>query len=229
MQITQHGLWQKATLRPGPLPDESKSKLLTLVNEETEEEFEELLEEAAAIAEPMAWFCVSSVESVDESAAIIGGVRVESPLVAKKLGPVRRCFPYVISCGPALEQWSLQYQGDFLTEFWADEIKKHYLTVMIREFLGWLKAEFHIEQHYAALNPGSLKDWPLSGQRELFDILGGRETVHANIGVTYTDSFLMLPSKSVSGVGFESGSFYENCQYCPLEKCPNRRAVRITE
>jgi hypothetical protein len=39
----------------------------------------------------------------------------------------------------------------------------------------------------------------------------------------------MFPTKTISGVAFESEAFYENCQYCPLEKCPNRRAKRLTE
>jgi hypothetical protein len=37
----------------------------------------------------------------------------------------------------------------------------------------------------------------------------------------------MLPSKSSSGIAFESEVFYENCQFCPLENCPNRRAKRV--
>jgi hypothetical protein len=73
------------------------------------------------------------------------------------------------------------------------------------------------------MNPGSLKEWPLIGQRELFAILG-RDYIFENIGVRLSDSMLMLPSKTVSGLGFESEKDYHNCIYCPLKDCPNRRA-----
>jgi hypothetical protein len=34
----------------------------------------------------------------------------------------------------------------------------------------------------------------------------------------------MLPTKSVSGIFFPTETSYENCQLCPRENCPNRRA-----
>ena len=82
-------------------------------------------------------------------------------------------------------------------------------------------------RHLPSLNPGSIAAWPISGQAELFAILGGREFVETQTGVIYTPSYLMLPSKSVSGIAFESETFYENCQYCPIDNCPGRRAKRI--
>jgi len=41
--------------------------------------------------------------------------------------------------------------------------------------------------------------------------------------VTLTDSFIMVPLKSASGLLFPTESTYENCQLCPREACPNRR------
>ena len=42
-------------------------------------------------------------------------------------------------------------------------------------------------------------------------------------GITLTDSFLMLPNKSGSGVVYETKEDYMNCQDCKREKCPNRK------
>ena len=70
------------------------------------------------------------------------------------------------------------------------------------------------------MNPGSLPDWPISQQRPLFDLVGKA----AEIGVHLTDSYLMRPLKSVSGILFATDVTYENCQLCPVERCPNRRA-----
>ena len=45
-----------------------------------------------------------------------------------------------------------------------------------------------------------------------------------DIGVELTDTFLMLPVKSGSGLLFETEQSYENCSMCPRTDCPNRRA-----
>lgn len=209
------------------LTEAQRKKLLALANEETAEELADLIAEAEAVAEPLALFTVSPVTEVGEASVKIGDITVESAWVAGKLGGKARCFPYIVTCGKALEDWSSQYDGDPLAEFWADEIKKIYLGRTSKEFFDYLKANYRTGGHLTALNPGSLEGWPIQGQRELFRMLGGRDWVGERAGVRYTDSYLMIPSKTVSGVAFESEVFYENCQYCPLEKCPNRRARRI--
>jgi hypothetical protein len=61
----------------------------------------------------------------------------------------------------------------------------------------------------------------LREQRKLFRILGDTE---AMIGVRLTQSCLMIPSKSVSGVRFATETSFESCQLCPRDRCPGRRA-----
>ncbi|MGE5222062.1 MAG: vitamin B12 dependent-methionine synthase activation domain-containing protein, partial [Omnitrophica WOR_2 bacterium] len=74
----------------------------------------------------------------------------------------------------------------------------------------------------AAMNPGSLEDWPLSEQNSLFALLGD---VTETTGVRLTDSMLMQPTKSVSGIYFTSAEGFASCQLCPRQACPNRRAT----
>ena len=71
------------------------------------------------------------------------------------------------------------------------------------------------------MNPGSLADWPLTQQKELFSILGN---VEAAIGVTLTDGMAMVPTKSTSGIYFATEIRFESCQLCPNEGCIGRRA-----
>jgi hypothetical protein len=71
------------------------------------------------------------------------------------------------------------------------------------------------------MNPGSLENWPISEQKPLFSLFGDVEKL---IGVRLSDSFLMFPIKSVSGIYFPTESSFASCQLCPREKCPNRRA-----
>ena len=159
----------------------------------------------------------------------INGVDTHSQLVAEKLSGRSRCFPYIVTCGSALEEWSKKYAGDFLLGFWADEIKKKFLIQGFAAFKEHLQQCYRTVGHLSALNPGSLPSWPISGQEALFAILGGREFVQQVIGVTYSDTFLMHPSKTMSGICFESEVAYENCQHCPLTDCPGRRAPQIKE
>jgi hypothetical protein len=71
------------------------------------------------------------------------------------------------------------------------------------------------------MNPGSLTDWPLDEQRQLFDLLGDTQEL---AGVCLTESLLMLPTKSVSGILFETESRFESCQLCPRVRCRARGA-----
>lgn len=78
----------------------------------------------------------------------------------------------------------------------------------------------------STMAPGSLGDWPIQQQKPLFQLLGDTE---AMIGVRLTESFLMLPSKSVSGIWFPTQTRFESCQLCPGQRCPNRRAPHAPE
>jgi len=227
MQIQTVGSLMCAALHETTLNDTDKQALLSMANEELAEELDDMLTEAASVANPMVLFGVCAITDASQQGVTINGVRVDNPLVAEKLSGKSRCFPYIVTCGTALEKWSEQYKNDVLASVWADEIKKKYLQLTVRTFQSYIKDTYHMSGYRAALNPGSRAEWPISGQKELFDILGGSELVKEKIGVVYTDSFLMLPTKTVSGISFESETAYENCQYCPLEKCPNRRAKRI--
>jgi cobalamin-dependent methionine synthase I len=65
------------------------------------------------------------------------------------------------------------------------------------------------------LSPGE-PDWPLEGQRELFDLVPGEE-----IGVTLTDTFLMRPLKSLSlvvGIGENLSTGGSPCEFCSLNQ-----------
>lgn len=225
MNITPSGAFLTGRLCDTSLSEQDRAVLLALANEETADELLDLMAEAEALADPKVLFGVCTAEAAGFDRIRINGVAVDSPLVWEKLKGKNRCFPYIATCGAELEAWSKQYRGDLLTEFWADEIKKRYLQRITGAFFENLKQNYHTTGHLTALNPGSVKDWPIDGQRELFEILGGRAFVEEQIGIIYTESFLMLPSKSLSGIAFESDAFYENCQYCPLTNCPNRRAA----
>ena len=71
------------------------------------------------------------------------------------------------------------------------------------------------------MGPGQL-DWPIEQQRELFSLLGH---VKDSIGVALTESSMMVPRKSISGIIFPTEETFVTCQLCQRNKCPSRKAA----
>lgn len=178
--------------------------------------------EAEAVARPAAVFRALPVEETAEG-VLLAGVLLKEDFVREKLSGCDTVYPYIATCGPEAEEWSLEFE-DFYEQYVADAIKLQLVglarTALYERVCGYLGEG----EHLSSLNPGSLQEWPITGQVPLFAMLdgGGRE-----IGVTLTDSMLMVPSKSVSGIFFATPDHYENCQLCPRLDCPNRRAPFI--
>ena len=204
------------------LSDEARERILSIGTDDDRDEVSQMLESAALAARPGFAFRRVPVEKAEGGVAL-GGVLFSNPLVSGRLAPVAECYPCVVTCGKELEEWSLAYRSDPLSQYRADEIKRAYLACASRAFSERLRSLIPPPAHAASLNPGSLKEWPLAAQQDLFALLG-REEISSRLGVTLTPSMLMLPSKSVSGIWFESTVSYENCMYCPRTDCPGRRA-----
>lgn len=183
-----------------------------------------LVEEAKAIARPRAMYRVAYVDSRDESSVVIGGVRFQSRVLRVNLDGVHRVFPFAVTGGGELHEW-MRGKGDLLVRYYADVISERAL----RRASATLKA--HLVRRYglgrtSTMSPGSLEDWSIQEQRPLFDLLGDPEEA---IGVRLTDSMLMIPSKSVSGIRFPVEKTFESCQLCQRERCPSRKAPHDPE
>lgn len=175
--------------------------------------------EAEAIARPKAFYKVAFIEAREDNVLKIDGIPFTSQVLSVNLQNTHRVFPYTATCGTELETWAKSLD-DMLWRYWADVI----MEMALRAAINTLKT--HIETRYqlpksSAMSPGSLEDWPIEEQRQLFMLLGDTaETV----GVRLTDSCLMIPAKSISGIRFATEESFESCQLCPREGCPSRRA-----
>jgi len=182
-------------------------------------ELQVLATQAEAVARPKALCKVAYIEERDDNSVVIDGVRLTSRVLRVNLDKAHRVFPYVATCGMELQEWESGLE-DLLHRYWADAIKAMALSVAVRHCDSYIADTFHPSKT-ARMSPGSLADWPLPEQRPLFHLLGDPE---AAIGVRLTDSFLMVPNKSVSGIRFPTEESFESCQLCPREGCPGRRA-----
>ena len=186
------------------------------------DEIRRLVEAARPVAKPRAIYEVAFVEAREGQDAIrLGGARFVSRAVRSNLETVERVFPYIASCGPELDQLPLA-ADDFVGQFCRDTIKEMALHAALSHLRAHVQETFAIPK-MAGMSPGSgdAHVWPIQQQKELFSIFGD---VHALIGVTLTDTFLMLPNKTVSGILYPTEVDFVTCQLCHREVCPNRRA-----
>jgi hypothetical protein len=188
-------------------------------NEYIEKTARQLLEIARPIARPKAVYEVGYVENKNEDSLDIGSVRFTSRLLRANLNKITRVFPYIVTCGRELDEIAIPSQ-DFMPKYCLDVIKEMALRSAISYLESYLKRSYALGQ-VSRMNPGSLPSWPITQQRELFSIFGNVEEL---IGVKLTESYLMIPVKSVSGIFFPTEVRFESCQLCSREVCHERRA-----
>jgi hypothetical protein len=179
----------------------------------------ELIGLAEAIAKPKALCGVAFVEERGEDFVVVDGVKLSSRVLAVNLAPVGRVFPYLATCGTELEVWA-NGLDDMLYRFWAEAIRESAMRCAMAEIERFLK-ESYAQDETSRMSPGSLEDWPIQQQLPLFRLLGETQ---GTIGVRLTESLLMLPTKTVSGIRFGAESGFESCMLCPRPTCQNRRA-----
>lgn len=199
--------------------DQLLAKLHMDADDEGVDEVGELLKEARSIARPKGMYREAFIDSKGDDYVVVEGVKLTSRVLRVNLSEVYRIYPYAATCGRELEEWSESIY-DPLWRYWADAIKEMALIPVVTALRKHLMDSYHLEK-VSSMNPGSLEDWPIKEQGGLFTLLGDTKSA---IGVELTDSFLMLPVKSVSGIWFPTQTNYENCQLCPREGCPGRRA-----
>ena len=184
------------------------------------DEVQPLIETAKTLIDPKAAFKVSYINQKLEDTVDIDGVRFTSRVLRKNLEEVERVFPYIITIGDKLKEKGSE-SDNLIEEYYFDVIGNIALSAT-RQFL-----EKQLQSRYGLggmsfMSPGSLTDWPIEEQKPLFSLFGEEKTP---IGVELSKSLLMLPAKSLSGIYFPTEVSFFNCQLCPRDKCPGRKAA----
>jgi len=189
---------------------------------EDETAFLDLLEKVRPLAAPKALYSDAYIQAKGRDTVHLGDTTFTSPALRLNLEVAERVFPFVVTCGHELDDLPLPV-NDFLQVFWLDTIKADLLGQAMRFFHEHIKRHYLIEK-YSSMSPGSgdVSVWPIEQQRPLFDLLGD---VQALIGVHLTDSFLMVPNKTVSGILFPTEKDFRTCQVCHRQDCPSRSAA----
>ncbi|MFZ7133590.1 MAG: vitamin B12 dependent methionine synthase [Eubacteriales bacterium] len=154
-----------------------------------------LIRNAEKIANAKGIYKKLTIDHRDASAIVIEGIPFHSKVLAESTKGKKDVFPYIITCGTEIEDWSESIDG-LMEKYIVDGIKSmilfdstQYIANHILKIYQLESLDYHI--------PGFLDDWSIYEQKELFALLG--EDVQAT-GVYLTESSLMRPTKSVSGI-----------------------------
>ncbi len=181
-----------------------------------------LVGQAESVARPRAFLRAARVDRLgDDGAVVVGGVRLVSHLLQRQLEGNAVVYPFLATCGRELDAWAAAIDpSDLLGRYFAEVIKEHAVQQAVAAALDRLQPALD-GQAVGIMNPGSLEDWPLTEQASLFRLFEGQDR---ELGVTLTESSLMVPTKSVSGLAFASATGFVPCQLCSRPDCPGRRA-----
>lgn len=180
---------------------------------------QELIESLQPVIQPKALYRLCYIDSRQDSTTTFGGVGFSSRVMQVNLKQTERVFPFIVTAGRELEE-AARATSDVLHQYTLDILKETVLRQALEYVRTHLKEAYHL-QNISMMNPGSLTDWPITEQPKLFSLFGD---VKQLIGVELTESCLMYPVKSISGVIFPTEVSFVNCQLCPREDCPGRKA-----
>lgn len=146
-------------------------------------------------------------------------------IIARQLRKSEQFVLFAATAGKEFAEWMeslkdsddivMQYIADSLGSCLAEKAADYMETVLQKQISsqGW--------QHTSRFSPGYC-EWHVSEQQKLFSLF----PTDAPCGIILTDSSLMMPIKSVSGVigiGSEVKKMKYSCGICGFEKCYKKR------
>ncbi|MEM1507226.1 MAG: vitamin B12 dependent-methionine synthase activation domain-containing protein [Candidatus Bathyarchaeia archaeon] len=180
-----------------------------------------LIDICRPLIKPKAVYTFLKVVSINgDKISLSSGHTFKSIILSDMLKTEQTIAPYVVTIGPKLENYISENAKGSILEAWimekigdyALEKAAAHARSLIEKGLGGSATSF-------GPGTGTGKLFGIEQQEVLFRILDPPR----NIGVHLTSSYLMVPRKSVSGVLAAIGKGYVACQYCPRERCENRR------
>jgi hypothetical protein len=201
--------------------DSLRAELHVLPESDDAAALEKLADRCLAEGRPKAIYRESFVDARTPDSITIDGIVFRSRVLRMNMEKAERVFPFIVTCGTEFDRIDVP-ADDLLGLFWLDAVKARALHCARKHLND------HLDRRYAlgktsSMNPGSgdATVWPIEQQKELFSLLG---SVKERIGVVLTDSFLMIPNKTVSGIRFPTELDFRSCQLCHREKCASRSA-----
>jgi hypothetical protein len=188
------------------------------------------IERARTLAHPRAVYEVYETADAADGAVLLGTGKFTGKILSKVLGGSDLATVYAVTLGPELDGESsrLSAGGDVLSSVLLDTAGS---LVLARASLSFISRVYDTEaapRGYSVtppFGPGQCR-WDLAEQKVLFNLINP-----SRIGITLTETFLMIPKKSVSGllgIGRPDAIFTKTpCQICDRKDCPGRSMFEI--
>jgi len=162
-----------------------------------------------------------------------GGVRLEnncfltSPKLAKTLKKSKKTVCFLATIGNRIEKEINQLfkQNSLARAYTLDAMGSAAVENIVEQFQSQMREKTKTRGETVTLrfSPGYC-DWHVTEQKKLFHLVDSKR-----IGIELTDSCLMKPRKSISGVfgvqpeGEKSQTFHSPCTECKKTNCRERR------
>jgi len=192
-----------------------RSEVVSLVNSQICQAYE--------LIKPAAYYTIKPITSVGNPTISVDGLLFTSCKLAWMFSGCSQAAIFVVTIGAALEKEVAQLtkEGLILKASVLDAAG----SVAVEKVAAWLEsmirslAAANGDKVSCRYSPGYC-DWDITQQKELFRGLDGKPAE-----VNLTDTCLMVPRKSISGIiGMgKSCNTFSACRFCNRKSCPTRR------
>lgn len=181
---------------------------------------EKAMQEALPLVEELVIYREYDVADVRHERLLLeAGKQLSGKLISQHLAPAKKIFVVVCSIGSSVEQYATEMWGESAAYSLAlDGVGSAAVEALANAACQRLE-QLAGERGWKTsipLSPGMI-DWPVSqGQPQIFNLLEG-ETLPLEL----TDSFIMIPRKSLSmviGAGPDLATAGRTCDFCNLRE-----------
>jgi hypothetical protein len=187
-----------------------------------------------AVVQPSVYYCVKTIESVDQGAVYLeGGLQLRSRNVSKTLRLCEEAVCFIATIGDRIEGVTKRCMNShrYSDAYIVDAMASAAIENVVEQFQQGMAAHYRAQGKAVTLrfSPGYC-DWGLMDQKKIFGLFDPDQ-----INVELLESCFILPRKSIVGLfgictvthGVSNCS-YNPCTDCPKLDCETRRGDTLS-
>ena len=185
-----------------------------------------MIDELAGCCTPAYGYVVHPVKHIEETHLQIAETMLQTgKIITTSLKEAAYVALFVATIGNGFEQWRKKAKDDMVRAFFADSLGSVLAEATTVVMLARIEREMNEQGLFVSnsYSPGYC-DWKLFEQQKLFSFFPAHFC-----GVTLTESCLMLPLKSVSGIigiGKDVKKRLYACEVCKMTNCVKKMKLQ---
>ena len=190
---------------------------------ETNGPLSKYIDEAKTMIQPKAVYTLLRIAGIDGDKVMLeNGYALRSQLLAEKLQKTPEVALYIVTIGDQLEKRVSKLSREDMLHSLVFDYLGTYAVGMLRRHIQSL-VEGRMKVKVSHFGPGETETWDMEQQTVIFDMLMSSDEVKSKVNMEITESSLLVPKKSNSGLLAQTEGVYIQCNFCRL-KCEYRRA-----